>query len=484
MSNVKKLLMGAAGASGGGSSNFMLALADTTVAQDSVYARGVNVDSNGNILVLGAATNGTRYNFIHTITPDGTLSSTARIDASGISFEVWNMCLDSSDNIYIAGRANGNQPYVVKYNSSFSLQWAFELDGSRYSSTNLNDASQISIDTDGTDVFVSCNVSASGQRIYYFRMACSDGDIQAVREIYRSLPTSYIQYYNSDICVAGSYIYIGGFDQFYDESFVIVLDKSTNNLKSNTYYVEMEDENNGNPVYLEKDSNNIVYAVVTRFETNERGHAAIVKLEGDAAVLQGDVYMYGSQHYQDTNYAMALPTNNTDNDVILFGMHKHANNFSKPTLFSVDNALDGTINWMNYYDFTGTYDDGNENSRQPQWDASGGRGAHIAMSADGTHVLALQTFSSFDLNSSNTGITCPVLISQAIDGSESAPANASLTITTNGSTNVLDYDPTAGNNVRDPSCDDQANTITKTDKSSSFSINTSYSGTSTDSVTF
>ena len=64
------------------------------------------------------------------------------------------------------------------------------------------------------------------------------------------------------------------------------------------------------------------------------------------------------------------------------------------------------------------------------------------------------------------------------------PANASLTITTNGSTNVLDYDPTAGNNVRDPSCDDQANTITKTDKSSSFSINTSYSGTSTDSVTF
>ena len=52
-------------------------------------------------------------------------------------------------------------------------------------------------------------------------------------------------------------------------------------------------------------------------------------------------------------------------------MHKHANNFSKPTLFSVDNALDGTINWMNYYDFTGTYDDGNENSRQPQWMCGG-----------------------------------------------------------------------------------------------------------------
>ena len=469
---------------GGGSSNFMLAIADTSVAQSRLYTRGVNVDSSGNILVLTQATAGTRYNFISTVTPDGTVSSTARIDGSGISFEAWNMCLDSSDNIYLVGRGNGNQPYVLKYNSSFSLQWAFELDGSRYSSVGFSDGSQMSIDTDGTDVFVSCNVSASGQRIYYFRMACSDGDIEAVREIYRSLPTARIQYYNTDICVAGSYIYIGGLDQYHDESFVIVLDKSTNNLKSNTYYVEMEDENDGNPVSLEKDSNNIVYALVTRYETNERGHSAIVKLEGDAAVLQGDVYLYGSQHYQDTNYAMALPTNNADNDVILFGMHKHANNFSKPTLFSVDNALDGTINWMNYYDFTGTYTDSNENSRQSSWDASGGRAAHITMSKDGTHVLALQSFSSFDLDSSNTNINCAVLISQAIDGTESAPGNASLTITTNGTTNVLDYDPTAGNNYRDPQADDQASTITKTDKSSDISIDTSYSGMSTDLVAF
>jgi hypothetical protein len=439
------------------------------------------MDSSGNYLALAKVWSSTRYGYITKIDPEGNILSTARIDASSISFEPYSMCLDSSDNIYIVGRANGSQPYVIKYNSSFSLQWAFELDGSRYTNTDFNDASRMCIDTDGTDVFVACNVSASGQRIYYFRMACSNGDLVAVREMYRSLPTDRIQYYTSDLILDNNYIYIGAFDQYYDEAFVLVLDKSTNNFKSNTYHVELDTNGNGSPVYMNKDNNNIIYAAVSHRPTSDPTHQLVAKLEGDAAVLQGDLHLYGSQNTNGALYARAIPTNNSNNDVILWGDFRHTSNFIKPTFMSVDNSLDGTINWMNYYDFTGTYDDGNENSRQVNMDESGHASNAAVISKSGTHIVALSTM-RFDQDASNTDGMMMFIISQAIDGTHSAPQDASLTVTTNGMTRVSSNNPTA-TNQHTWEDDDQASTITKTDKSSSFSINTSYSMYS-DSVTF
>lgn len=480
--------MGAAGASGGGAGNFAIALTDNSAYLRSIMAHGIAIDGVGNYFVVGKVWTSTRYGYIVKVDPVGTILQTARIDASSISFEAYAICIDTSDNVYIAGRANGNLAYIAKYNSSLSLQWVYEYTSTASGLTKLQGGykgSVISLKTDSTDVFMCFAADISGTRTTLLRVACSDGDVVGCREIYSAGGTQ--QFYGGDVEVAGSYVYVGGFDETDHEAWVVGLNKSDLSLKSGTSAVTIDNSNrtsDARGLSLSKDANDVVYACTHWIDTSpdNRRRAAIVKFEGDSAFLQGDYNLYGTQ--QEGNSFLsgyAIPTNNSDNDVIIFGNFGHDSSTRKPTFMSVDNNL-GSVNWMNYIEFSGTYHDGNESSYTIEPESNSFRSIQAVISKDGTHVVGISTLSQFDQDASNTNKDHIGIFSQKIDGTHSAPQDASLTVTTNGTTNTNAANPTQ-TGTPSITADDRTSTVSKTDKSSSFSINTSYSMYS-DSVTF
>jgi len=480
-SSFQKVFMGAAGA-GGGAGNFAIAITDNSVALRGTYAFGIAIDSEGNYFVVGKVQTSTRYGYLIKIDPVGTILSSARIDASAISYEPYSICIDSSDNIYIGGRANGSLPYIIKYNSSLSLQWAYEYSGN--GTVAIAESSYPAVKTDGTDVFMvyAATLSGVGTRGVMLRVACSDGDVEAARRLYKSGGTQ--QYYLSDIEISGSYIYIGGFDITNSESFVLGLNKSNNTSKSDTNIVAMDNASrsgDGRQINLNKDASGIVYAASKSFTANGRNNAGVAKFEGDAAFEQGDYHVYGTQQFANSTFgSVAIPTNNADNDVIIWSGFGHTDGSKLPTFMSVDNALDGTVNWMNYYKFAGTYSDGVSNSWAIDVEPSGASAIKAVMSKDGKAVVAIGVM-NFDQDSSNTSKYHMAVFSQTIDGNHSAPQNDSLTIVTDGQINTLTDDIT--NTSLNFANDDNTSSTSKTDKSNSFSINTSYSMYS-DSVTF
>jgi hypothetical protein len=103
------------------------------------------------------------------------------------------------------------------------------------------------------------------------------------------------------------------------------------------------------------------------------------------------------------------------------------------------------------------------------------------MSKDGKAVVGIGTLMNFDQDSSNTNVYHMAVFSQTIDGNHDDPQNDSLTITTNGQINTRTDDLT--NTSLSFSNDDNTSSTSKTDKSGSFSINTSYT-LAVDSLTF
>jgi hypothetical protein len=483
MSGIMMNLLGSTFDSGG-AGNFIIAMTDNSAHLRGTFAYGIAIDSEGNYFVLGKVYTSTRYGYIVKIDPEGTILSSARIDASGISYEPYSICIDSSDNIYIGGRANGNLPYIIKYNSSLSLQWAYEYSGN--GTVSHYNGSYSAVKTDGTDVFMaySASLSGVGTRGVMLRVACSNGNVVAARRLYKSGGTQ--QYFLSDIELSGSYIYIGGFDITNAESFVLGLNKSDNTSKSDTNIVAMDNPNRSSDdrqVNLNKDANGIVYAASHYVDSdNFRRHAGVAKFEGDAAFEQGDYHIYGTQQFGNSTLgSVAIPTNNADNDVIIWSGFGHTDSNRLPTFMSVDNALDGTTNWMNYYKFSGTYHDGNANSFNMEVEPSSTSGIKCVMSKDGKAVVGIGTLMNFDQDSSNTNVYHMAVFSQTIDGNHDAPQNDSLTITTNGQINTRTDDLT--NTSLSFSNDDNTSSTSKTDKSGSFSINTSYT-LAVDSLTF
>ena len=188
MSNVKKLMMTAAG---GGAGAFAGVLTDNSAYQRTTFGEGVAIDSSGNYYFLQRVWTSTRYAYITKIDPVGTILQSVRIDGSSISFEGSSICLDSSDNIYVGGRGGtgGQMPMVIKFNSSFTLQWAYAYNYANAGWTLITDRnSTTGITTDGSSVWLvgSMSVPGAGTRGFYLKAACSNGNTQYAQNFYRA----------------------------------------------------------------------------------------------------------------------------------------------------------------------------------------------------------------------------------------------------------------------------------------------------------
>lgn len=95
-------------------------------------AKGIGVDSSGNVYSLTEASSGTSSGYLNIVkmNTSGTTLWARSFTAAGstrINYG-YSLAIDSSGNSYIAGGyANGSNGYLIKYNSSGTIQWQKKL---------------------------------------------------------------------------------------------------------------------------------------------------------------------------------------------------------------------------------------------------------------------------------------------------------------------------------------------------------------------
>ena len=195
--------IGAAGSSGGG--GYV-----TTITESSgdLLGLGVGVDSNGNALVNARGGGFPNYFCgILSVSPLGTLNSAKDVSQTTlVRTEPYTApALDSSDNVYSVGRYNAASAFLTKLNSSGVMQWSRTLSG------GSNNGLGVAVTTDSFDnVYLAGWAYTNGDEALLAKYN-SSGTLQWQRYLGDTtvFPTDIDQF--SDIVIDSSgYIYLTG----------------------------------------------------------------------------------------------------------------------------------------------------------------------------------------------------------------------------------------------------------------------------------
>ena len=161
MISSRKLLQAAAGVGGVGG---WVSVASTSSYDDT--AKGVAVDSSGNIIAVSTSTTPSQKIMIAKYDADGDILWSRVIQPNNAGSQSQDVAVDSSDNIIVVGwgvlpsPSTDNIGFIAKYNSSGVFQWdkKFEPD---VSSTNCF---IYGVTTDGSDNIYMCGDGKNGGR--------------------------------------------------------------------------------------------------------------------------------------------------------------------------------------------------------------------------------------------------------------------------------------------------------------------------------
>jgi hypothetical protein len=137
---------------------------------DSAQCQGVVVDSSGNVIGVGNASNGSlSYGVLMSFSSTGTLNWQRQLNGS-YTINLEAVALDSSNNIYAVGLYATSPWYIVivKYNSSGTIQWQRTINCTS-SSINLNGLS-ISIDNASNTMFIGAEGPSGTSNNMLFRL--------------------------------------------------------------------------------------------------------------------------------------------------------------------------------------------------------------------------------------------------------------------------------------------------------------------------
>ena len=160
MISSRKLLLGAAGVGGVGG---WISVASTSSYDDT--AKGVAVDSSGNIIAVSTSTTPSQKIMIAKYDADGDILWSRVIQPYSDASQAWDIAVDSSDNIIVVGQGRST-PYsdsvgfIAKYNSSGTFQWdkQFKPDLTR------RNCFIYGVTTDGSDNIYICGDGRNGER--------------------------------------------------------------------------------------------------------------------------------------------------------------------------------------------------------------------------------------------------------------------------------------------------------------------------------
>ena len=137
---------------------------------------GMDLDSSGNVYVcgvIGSGGTGPNDGILAKYNSSGTLQWQRALGSSGTYITFFNLSIDSSGNIYVAG--GGSAGVVCKYNSSGTLQWQRQVSGvSRFNG--------IGVDSSG-DVYATGFATISGNKELVAFKYNSSGTVQWQRSV-------------------------------------------------------------------------------------------------------------------------------------------------------------------------------------------------------------------------------------------------------------------------------------------------------------
>ena len=171
-----------------------IGLADTAewstikTQQNVSYTNDVKIDSNGNIVIVGSANDGTRtYGFVAKYNPSGSLQWQRKLYLSGYSTFLYDVGIDSSDNIYVGGWASSatTVPLFAKYNSSGTIQWQRSL----VQTGQFARIRGIALDSSG-NVYTAGLGNDGTRDVIQFAKYNTSGTLQWQRKIYQTGATS------------------------------------------------------------------------------------------------------------------------------------------------------------------------------------------------------------------------------------------------------------------------------------------------------
>jgi uncharacterized delta-60 repeat protein len=156
------------------------------IANSGDTAEAIVVDSSGNVYVTGGSWQGTSQQDIVTIKYDNTgtqLWTPPPVwDGTGYYESAWDIDVDSSGNVYVAGMTHVNGAHrdcvLIKYNSAGTIQWVRTYDGGL---SGFDAGYAVAVDATGSFIYVAgtCTQSApNGQDTMVLKYS-SGGTLQA-----------------------------------------------------------------------------------------------------------------------------------------------------------------------------------------------------------------------------------------------------------------------------------------------------------------
>lgn len=152
----------------------------TLTQSAATSARSVATDSSGNVYVAGTGNDGSNYIILAKYNPAGVLQWQRKLNQGSSPDAVGYVALDSSGNPYIAGRI-GLYCAIAKYNSSGVLQWQRKLENFVGTITPKG----ITIDSSNNILITGIYFDSTGPDLYMFVVKYnSSGTIQWQRQFY------------------------------------------------------------------------------------------------------------------------------------------------------------------------------------------------------------------------------------------------------------------------------------------------------------
>lgn len=142
------------------------------------YFYGIAIDSSNNIYTVGRVASTYDEMLIVKWNTSGTIVWQRKYVISGTNISAYNVALDSAGNVYVSGTSTnegsqGNNMYIIKYDSSGNLQFARKLRTS--DNNNTEEAWAISVSPTGAMYFGGgVNTSTDGTKMFIAKLP-SDG---------------------------------------------------------------------------------------------------------------------------------------------------------------------------------------------------------------------------------------------------------------------------------------------------------------------
>lgn len=199
-------------------------------AYGTAYTTGISLDwgqsgvfATSNVFTIGSAynvSNNNKYDLVLSKynNKKGVLTWQKKLRDTSYNTDGRDICVDSSDNIYIVGYSDKSQAgttksiLIAKYNSAGIVQWQRYID---ISSPGSGDGFGLSICTDGTNVYFTGSSAAGYSSMTYLNvmaLSTSNGTLQWQKGLYTTLASGYIAMGNSiSSDISNGMLYVGGY---------------------------------------------------------------------------------------------------------------------------------------------------------------------------------------------------------------------------------------------------------------------------------